>query len=78
VPPLEGAHRILHIHKNVPGVLSAINSELSANGINILGQYLKTNDEVGYVVLDLDQKLSRKAADILKNVKGTMKVRLLY
>jgi D-3-phosphoglycerate dehydrogenase len=78
VPPLEGAHRILHIHKNVPGVLSAINSELSSNGINILGQYLKTNDEVGYVVLDLDQKLSKKAADILKNVKGTMKVRLLY
>jgi D-3-phosphoglycerate dehydrogenase len=78
VPPLEGAHRILHIHKNVPGVLSAINSELSSNGINILGQYLKTNDEVGYVVLDLDKKLSKKAADILKNVKGTMKVRLLY
>ena len=78
VPPVEGTHRILHIHKNVPGVLSAINSELSKNGINILGQYLKTNDEVGYVVLDLDKKLSKKAADILKEVKGTMKVRLLY
>ncbi len=78
VPPLEGAHRILHIHRNMPGVLSAINSELSANGINILGQYLKTNDEVGYVVLDLDTKLSDKAVNILKQVKGTMKVRLLY
>ena len=78
VPPVEGTHRILHIHKNVPGVLSAINSELSNNGINILGQYLKTNEEVGYVVLDLDQKLSKKASDILKEVKGTMKVRLLY
>lgn len=78
VPAVEGSHRLLHIHKNIPGVLSAINAELSNNGINILGQYLKTNDEVGYVVLDLDQKLSKKAADILKKVKGTMKVRLLY
>ena len=78
VPPVEGTHRILHIHKNVPGVLSAINSELSKNGINILGQYLKTNDEVGYVVLDLDKKLSKKAADIFNEVKGTMTVRLLY
>lgn len=78
VPPLEGAHRILHIHKNVPGVLSAINSELSSNGINILGQYLKTNEDVGYVVLDLDKKLSDKALGILKEVNGTLKVRLLY
>ena len=78
VPALEGAHRILHIHKNVPGVLSAINSELSANGINILGQYLKTNEEIGYVVLDLDKKLSDKALEILKEVKGSLKVRLLY
>ncbi len=78
VPPVENSHRILHIHKNVPGVLSAINSELSDNNINILGQYLKTNDEIGYVVLDLDKKLSKKAIEILKNVKGTLKVRLLY
>jgi D-3-phosphoglycerate dehydrogenase len=78
VPAIEGTHRILHIHKNIPGVLSAINTELSDNNINILGQYLKTNDEVGYVVLDLDQKLSKKAVEILKDVKGTMKVRLLY
>jgi D-3-phosphoglycerate dehydrogenase / 2-oxoglutarate reductase len=78
VPPIEGTHRILHIHKNIPGVLSAINTELSDNDINVLGQYLKTNDEVGYVVLDLDKKLSKKAVEILKEVKGTMKVRLLY
>jgi len=78
VPPIEGTHRILHIHRNIPGVLSAINTELSDNNINVLGQYLKTNDEVGYVVLDLDKKLSKKALEILKEVKGTMKVRLLY
>lgn len=78
LPPVEGAHRILHIHKNVPGVLSAINTQLSNHGINILGQYLKTNEEIGYVVLDVDQKLSNKAVELLKNVKETIKVRLLY
>jgi D-3-phosphoglycerate dehydrogenase / 2-oxoglutarate reductase len=78
LPPQEGTHRILHIHKNIPGVLSAINTELSKYNINILAQYLKTNDEIGYVVLDIDKKLSTHAAQLLKEVKGTIKVRLLY
>lgn len=76
--PQEGTHRILHIHRNVPGVLSEINTELSKHHINILGQYLKTNDDIGYVVLDVDRKLSTAAAQLLKEVKGTIKVRLLY
>ncbi len=76
--PQEGTHRILHIHNNVPGVLSEINSKLSENKINILGQYLKTNDEIGYVVLDVDKKLSKDASELLKKVKGTIKTRLLY
>ena len=78
LPPQEGTHRILHIHANVPGVLSEINSTLSEHKINILGQYLKTNDEIGYVVLDIDKKLSKNALDLLKQVKGSIKVRLLY
>ncbi|HEY8897843.1 MAG TPA: phosphoglycerate dehydrogenase [Niastella sp.] len=78
LPPQEGAHRILHIHRNVPGVLSAINTTLSNNKINILGQYLKTNEEIGYVVLDVDRKLSNTAVQLLKEVKETIKVRLLY
>lgn len=78
LPPLEGTHRILHIHKNVPGVLSAINTALSDHRINILSQYLKTNDEVGYVVLDVDKKLSTQALQLLKELKETIKVRLLY
>ncbi len=78
LPPQEGTHRILHIHNNVPGVLSEINSTMSENKINILGQYLKTNDEIGYVVLDLDKKLSKNASDLLRQVKGTIKVRVLY
>ncbi|MBA4197692.1 MAG: phosphoglycerate dehydrogenase [Chitinophaga sp.] len=78
LPPVEGAHRILHIHKNVPGVLSAINTSLSSHNINIVGQYLKTNDEIGYVVLDVDKKLSKQALELLKQVKETIKVRMLY
>ncbi len=78
LPPVEGAHRILHIHYNVPGVLGAINTRLSNHNINIVGQYLKTNDEIGYVVLDVDKKLSKQALELLKEVKGTIKIRLLY
>lgn len=78
LPKLDGAHRILHIHKNVPGVLSEINTLLSDAKVNILGQYLSTNNEIGYVVLDVDTKLSKSATTLLKDVKGTMKVRLLY
>lgn len=78
LPPQEGTHRILHIHKNVPGVLSEINTELSKHKINILSQYLKTNEDIGYVVLDVDKKLSNQALQLLKEVKATIKVRLLY
>jgi len=78
LPPLEGAHRILHIHNNVPGVLSEINTQLSKNKINILSQYLKTNDEIGYVVVDVDKKISSQAFQLLKAVKETIRVRLLY
>ena len=78
LPPVDGTHRILHIHKNVPGVLGAINSSLSKHKINIVGQYLKTNDEVGYVVLDVDKKLSTKAVELIREIKDTIKVRVLY
>ena len=78
LPPQEGAHRILHIHYNRPGVLSQINTTLSKNNINILGQYLKTNEDIGYVVLDIDKNLSKHAVELLKQVKQTIKVRLLY
>jgi D-3-phosphoglycerate dehydrogenase / 2-oxoglutarate reductase len=78
LPPQAGSHRILHIHRNVPGVLSAINGELSRHKINIVGQYLKTNESIGYVVVDVDKQLSRKAENLLRDVPETIKVRLLY
>lgn len=78
LPPQEGAHRILHIHENVPGVLGNINGQLSRHKINIVGQYLKTNEQIGYVVVDVDHRLSRQAEQVLKKVPHTIKVRLLY
>ena len=78
LPPQEGTHRILHIHRNIPGVLGEINSRLSSRGINIVGQYLNTNPEIGYVILDVESKLSKEAFEILKNVKGTVRARMVY
>ncbi|MFT4061574.1 MAG: phosphoglycerate dehydrogenase [Edaphocola sp.] len=78
LPPIEGAHRILHIHNNVPGVLSAINTQLSSRGVNIMGQYLQTNGSIGYVVLDVDKSLSKQAFELLRDIKETIKTRLLY
>jgi D-3-phosphoglycerate dehydrogenase len=78
LPPQNNTHRILHIHQNMPGVLTELNSDLSERGVNILGQYLKTNDEIGYVILDVDTELSKEAFEILRNVKGTLKTRLVY
>src|SRR5690606_24965291 len=75
LPPQANTHRILHIHKNVPGVLGEINGALSKEKINVVGQYLKTNDQIGYVVLDIDRKHSKNAVTLLKNVKDTIRVR---
>jgi D-3-phosphoglycerate dehydrogenase len=78
LPPQAGTHRILHIHRNVPGVLGEINSKLSSRNINIVSQYLKTNDEIGYVILDIDTELSKEAFAILKEVNATIKTRMVY
>ena len=78
LPPQAGTHRILHIHQNVPGVLGEINSRLSNHGINILGQYLKTNDDIGYVILDVDSKISHEAFELLKDIQGTVRARMVY
>lgn len=78
LPRQEGAHRILHLHHNQPGVLSAINKTLAEPGINVVGQYLKTNEQIGYVVLDVDKKLSEVALKLLQKVPGTVRVRMVY
>jgi D-3-phosphoglycerate dehydrogenase len=58
--------------------MSQINATLSKNKINILGQYLKTNEEIGYVVLDIDKGISKNALELLRKVNHTIKVRILY
>jgi len=78
LPMQKETHRILHIHKNVPGVLSAINSALSSASINIVGQYLKTNEQVGYVVVDVHASGSDFALEQMKKISGTIRTRILY
>jgi D-3-phosphoglycerate dehydrogenase len=78
LPKMEDTHRILHIHKNVSGVLSEINSIISELDVNILGQYLSTNLEVGYVVLDISKNDSLDTLKEFKRIDHTIKVRILY
>lgn len=72
----KNTHRVLHIHKNVPGVLNAINSALA--DFNILGQFLKTNEHIGYVVIDVEAKASKEILRDLRKVENTIEVRILY
>ncbi len=78
LPAHPGMHRLLHIHKNVPGVLSQINNIFSENGINIRSQFLQTNEEIGYVVTDIDVEYSKVALEKLNQVKGTIRCRVLF
>ena len=78
LPAHPGKHRILHIHHNVPGVLSEINRIFSDNHINISGQYLQTSEQVGYVVIDIDAASSDLALEKLAEVRGTIRSRVLF
>ena len=78
LPAHPGKHRLLHIHKNAPGVLTEINSIFSETGINISSQYLQTNELVGYVVIDIDVQYSELALEKLNQVAGTIRCRVLF
>lgn len=78
LPAHRDVHRLLHVHKNVPGVLMAINQVFSDNKINISGQYLQTNDTVGYVVIDVDAEYSEIAQKQLREIEGTIRCRVLF
>ena len=78
VPQAAGKHRLLHIHQNVPGVLSAINTVFAENGINISAQSLMTNDAIGYLVMDVDAEYSELALSKLQQVNGTIRTRVLF
>lgn len=78
LPPHPGKHRLIHVHQNIPGVLSEINRIFSENDINIAAQYLQTNDKVGYVVIEVDADYSDLALKELKLVKGTVNCRVIH
>jgi D-3-phosphoglycerate dehydrogenase len=78
LPDLGNAHRLMHLHENVPGILAQINNVLAKHKINILGQYLKTNEQVGYVITDIDTKYNKNVIEELKNIQNTIKFRILY
>ena len=78
LPEHAGSHRLLHIHRNVPGVMSAINSVFSDNNLNVTAQYLQTVEDIGYVVIDIDAEYSDMALTKLANIEGTIRSRVLF
>lgn len=78
LPKHRNAHRFLHIHQNVPGVMAQINKVLAEFELNITGQYLSTDDKVGYVITDVDKVYNQEVIAALKKIEGTTKFRVLY
>jgi D-3-phosphoglycerate dehydrogenase len=78
LPQFQNAHRLIHIHENMPGILASINNVLAGHNINIIGQYLKTNEHVGYVITDISKKYNPEVINDLKKIKHTIKFRILY
>ena len=78
LPILENAHRLIHIHNNVPGILAKINQILANNEINIVGQYLKTNESIGYVITDINKEYNKDVIKELRAIENTIKFRVLY
>lgn len=78
LPEHAGSHRLLHIHRNVPGIMSAINNVFSETGVNVSAQYLQTTDSVGYVVIDVDAEYSDVALEKLATIDGTIRSRVLF
>ena len=78
LPSLQNAHRLIHIHANKPGVLAKINKVLAEHDANIDGQYLKTNETVGYVITDINKAYDKDLITALKKIEHTIKFRVLY
>jgi D-3-phosphoglycerate dehydrogenase len=71
------SHRLLHVHQNVPGVLSEINGIFAKNDVNVLAQYLRTNEQIGYAIADVDRKYKESLIDDLRKVSNTIRVRIV-
>lgn len=78
LPAHPDMHRLLHIHQNKPGILTQLNTVLSEAGVNICGQYLQTNADIGYVVIDVESEYSQLALEKMRNIDGTIRTRVLF
>lgn len=78
LPILENAHRLIHIHHNRPGIIAHINNVLAEHECNIVGQYLKTNEQIGYVITDVDKAYNEEVIREMKGIDGTIRFRVLY
>lgn len=72
------AHRLIHIHENMPGILAKINEVFARHNINIVGEFLVTNEQIGYVITDVDAGYDTEVLNELKAIEHTIKFRLLY
>jgi D-3-phosphoglycerate dehydrogenase len=75
---VKGAHRLLHIHNNIPGIMARINNIFSRFNINVVGQHLQTNSEIGYLITDIDKEYDEDVVGELKRIEHTIKLRVLY
>ncbi len=78
LPTWKNAHRLIHIHHNLPGILAKINNTFAEHDINIVGQYLKTNESIGYVITDIDKEYDNNVIQKLKSIENTIRFRVLY
>ena len=78
LPRVAGTHRLTHVHRNVPGVMSSVNGLLGRLGANVEAQYLKTQELIGYLIVDLDKEVSREALEALQSLPETIRARLLF
>ena len=78
LPAQQDCHRLIDVHKNVPGILASINQLFSEHKINIAGQYLKTNDRIGYVITDVSESYPEEILQGLREIEGTVRFRVLY
>ena len=78
LPEFRESHRVVHVHRNEPGILARLNRTMAERGLNITGQYLKTSEEIGYVITDIGRDYDQEVVSELHRIPGTIRVRVLY
>jgi D-3-phosphoglycerate dehydrogenase / 2-oxoglutarate reductase len=78
LPRIDHAHRLIHIHQNVPGIMAQVNKILARHQVNIVAQFLMTNAQIGYVITDINAQYDKALLKDLKKIENTLKFRVLY